>query len=63
MHFGEYYDILETIYLKWDMWLILELSSAEIATILNISLGAARQRLHKAKKNLRIIIESEENDE
>lgn len=49
----------EVIYL----WLILELSSAEISSILNISLGAARQRLHKAKKNLRAIIESENNDE
>lgn len=60
---GYIHKLKETDFEVIYMWLILELSSAEIATILNISLGAARQRLHKAKKNLRIIIESEENDE
>jgi RNA polymerase sigma-70 factor (ECF subfamily) len=60
---GYIHKLKETDFEVIFMWLILELSSAEIASILNISLGAARQRLHKAKKNFRAIIESENNDD
>ncbi len=52
---GESLDSREVIYLRY----FLEMSEAEMAGVLGVAQGTVKSRLHRALKELRIVVEAE----